>query len=473
MREIAPTIGLFSTELQIYMPLLTKLQNTRPFLTFMEKVGGYFEKAIPVILALILGLIVWMAVSSGFDHHPDEKDHYGAAAYYLNHWLPPPIGAPETRESYSRYGYSYLNELDIVYLLTAKFSHLLSPLISKKYLAMRFFNVFLFFLLVLYCFFNPESRPVFLVILITPQVWYIFSYINSDSISFFISLIVTCEVLIENSFFQSSLRTSGPRQFIPAGVFMGLLLGLLFLSKRNYYIFILFIFFIISWQIWQNRDPSQKQMILRYLAVIGFGLSLFLCRYGYDLAVNGWGKADKTLAYAEKIAQTEFKPSIRDSANSYYGLRLRSKGLSYSELFSKWEWHKISFKSFFGVYEYMKIFSSGRYYKLVSDVLWLFLIYITASMLIKGEMANKIFMLIVWTFISLCIFLSTYHSWVNDFQAQGRYLFPVLGMIGALLYQSRNILNKGLLAVFGMAFYGLATYSFIFTGLFQIQGYPQ
>lgn len=450
------------------MSLLTKLLNICSFLAGTERWADYFEKIIPLILALILGLIVVMAVTSGFNRHPDEKLHYDAARYYLNHWLPPPVGSPETADSYSKYGYSYLNELDIVYFLAAKFSRLLSPLISKKYLAMRLFNVFLFFLLALYCIFNTESRPIFMVILITPQLWYIFSYFNNDAISLFISLIITSELMTEHSFFQKFLRTTKRQQFIFGGIFVGLFLGLLFLCKRNYYTFILFIFFIIFWQIWQNRGPSQKQIMLRYLVVIGLGLSIFLLRYGYDLAINGWDKADKMVAYAEKVAEPQFKPSVDDSPTSYYGLRLRAKGLKYSELFSKWEWHKISFRSFFGVYDWMKICSSLRYYRIVFYVISLFLIYITSSILVKGERADRIFVIIVWGFICTSILLSTYHSWVIDFQAQGRYLFPILGMLGALLYQNQKILNKGLLAIFVMVLCGLAAYSFIFTGLSQM-----
>jgi hypothetical protein len=211
-------------------------------------------------------------------------------------------------------------------------------------------------------------------------------------------------------------------------------------------------------------------MIFRYLAVLGLGLSIFLLRYGYDLAINGWDKAGKKMAYAEIMAQPQFKPSAIGSGNSWYGLRLRSKGLSYSEIFAEeWQWHRMAFRSFFGVYGYMKVFSSRQYYTIVNYVILLSLIYITAAILLKGERADKIFMTLVWLIISLSIFVSTYYSWVRDFQAQGRYLFPVLGMVGALLYQSRKILHRSVVAGLVMVLCGLSFYSFLLTGLSQIR----
>ena len=368
------------------------------------------------MMTVILVLIMLMAVGSGFNKHPDEKDHYGAAKYYVHHWLPPAVGAPESAGSYSKYGYSYLNEFDFVYLLAAKFSYLISPFNLKKYLAMRLFNVFLFFLLILYCKFNRESRPILLCVLISPQIWYIFSYFNNDAISLFVSLILICELMNEDSLLQKSLTKTEGHYIIWVSIFFGLLLGILLLSKRNYYVFILFILMIISWQLWQNRGPSRRQLLLRYLVIIAIGLSVFLLRYGYDVAVNGWDKTGKIVAYAERVAEPQFKPSLGASPSSYYGLGLRAKGLSYWGLFSKkWRWHEKSFESFFGEYDYMKIRSSSTYYRTVCFFMSLFLIYIASVVLSKGAGADKIFLAMVWGFMLFMIFLSTYHSWVRRF----------------------------------------------------------
>ncbi len=447
------------------MPLSAKSINFRPLIAGSETLADCLQKALPVILSLILALIVLMAVTSGFNRHPDEKHHFDAASYYVHHWLPPQVGAPEAADSYSKYGASYINELDLVYFLAGKFSLCLSPVIARPYLAMRFFNVFLFLLLVLYCMFNPDSRFILLCVLISSQVWYVFSYFNNDAISLFISLIIVSEILSRQSLSQTLLRSAEQRQVVAGVITLGMLLGILFLCKKNYYTFILFLFFIIAWQIWQNRGPFQRQLLLRYLAVAGIGFSLFFVRYGYDVAINGWNKSERMAAYAEKMAAPEYKPSLAASSASFYGLHLRAKGLKYAELFSKWEWQRISFRSFFGVYDYMLIFSSRNYYNLVFYVLSVFLSYLTLSVLIKGGWQDRIFIILVWGFMALAILVSSLHSWINDFQAQGRYLFPVLGMLGTLLYQHQKIWQRGPVAVLVLMLCGLAAYSFIFTGL--------
>jgi len=194
-------------------------------------------------------------------------------------------------------------------------------------------------------------------------------------------------------------------------------------------------------------------------------LSIFLLRYGYDVAINGWDKADKILAVAEEMAVSEYKPSVADSPDSAWGLHLKAKGVKYYELFSKWGWHRMSIGSFFGVYDWYKIRSQGWYYLLIFSITCFLLIYIFSSILVKGERQDKIFTIMVLGFVSLTIFASTYHSWINDWQPQGRYLFPILGMLGLLLYRKQKYLNISLVAMFVIIICGLSFYSFIFTGL--------
>ena len=57
----------------------------------------------------VLFLVVTMALISKYDAHPDEKNHLSAAVYYSDHSLPPVIGDPAVRDSYSIWGISYLN----------------------------------------------------------------------------------------------------------------------------------------------------------------------------------------------------------------------------------------------------------------------------------------------------------------------------------------------------------------------------
>ena len=71
-------------------------------------------------------------------------------------------------------------------------------------------------------------------------------------------------------------------------------------------------------------------------------------------------------------------------------------------------------------------------------------------------------------FAALIVWISLFHSWNNDFQAQGRYLFPIIPMLGLGLLLLRDRLPaKALLAATAFCF-ALSAYSFAFIGLAQV-----
>jgi hypothetical protein len=70
---------------------------------------------------------------------------------------------------------------------------------------------------------------------------------------------------------------------------------------------------------------------------------------------------------------------------------------------------------------------------------------------------------LVVLFAGLVVFISIWHSWTGDFQAQGRYLFPILPMLGILLSAARVHFNPRVLLPLLTA-----CYSFIAVGLGEI-----
>lgn len=71
-------------------------------------------------LVISTGFIVWMAMGSNFNTHPDEWVTRKAIDYYLLHWIPPDIRDEAIADTFSAYGYSRLEELSIYYFLAAK-----------------------------------------------------------------------------------------------------------------------------------------------------------------------------------------------------------------------------------------------------------------------------------------------------------------------------------------------------------------
>jgi hypothetical protein len=212
--------------------------------------------ALSVMLLVASVLVLVMSVSSAFNtqpekwfSHPDEYLHRAAARYYVDHWLPPKVGHPATLDSYSReYGLSYLNEPDIVYFLTGKFAVLLSPVLEADP-AFRLFNVLLFFALAVYCSRRREAALIFLPLVLSPQLWYMFSYFNGDAFPLFISILLAFQLAVPSSAFGKSLDGGEARKTLWGVVLLGALIGVLFLSKRNYYFFLAAVPVVIAFRL--------------------------------------------------------------------------------------------------------------------------------------------------------------------------------------------------------------------------------
>jgi peptidoglycan/LPS O-acetylase OafA/YrhL len=77
---------------------------------------------------------------------------------------------------------------------------------------------------------------------------------------------------------------------------------------------------------------------------------------------------------------------------------------------------------------------------------------------------------LVAAFAALTVGIALFHSWNNDFQAQGRYLFPILPMLGAgLLLVREHLPARALLAATAFCF-ALSLYSYVFIGLTHVPG---
>lgn len=449
-------------------------------------------------LVAVLAFITAFAIISGYNKHPDEHHHFLAAQYYINNWLPPAIGEPSVAHTYSVYGNSRLDTWGIEYFLAGKVGYLFKPMVDE-YIATRFFNVALFFILL--AVFSLRSRmdkaqliPIALL-LITPQIWYIFSYTNNDTFPLFLSVLIVSEIIYQHSYLNHFLKSQSVLQFWQGGVLFGIFLGILLLSKQNYYTFLLF---IVMWLIYTATTLQQesnsllkiaisKNLMLKHSFIIIVMLLVFLARFTLDIAVNGessfssqWAmnliigssakSNNKLSAYREKIAAYPFKTSTakNDLSKTYYGSYLKDKGLKYSELFSKWHWHEISFKSFVGIYNYMSLSAPPFYYNIMAILLSTFILYLIISIILSRDGKLLILMLMALLSIALTIFISTYNSWVNDFQPQGRYLFPIIGILGLLIYQSRFHLHHWVVNGFILSLFWMSVYSFLFVAMRQI-----
>ena len=321
-----------------------------------------------------------------------------------------------------------------------------------------------------------------------------------------------------DSLFNRYLSAKSITDHFQGALLMGLLVGLLLLSKRNYYVFLLFVpFYLVlvrvgiaatatlffaagvvvtdtfitslprgmyiavavvltvyawwRWR-WEANRRSVSVWAVRLLAVVALVAAIAVPRYALDLIRydSFQAKTEARLSYAEKITDNKFKPSrLAIPGESYYGSRLREKGVGYIEIFlPPWNWLGVSAASSLGVYGYMLIHSPVAYYLIMLFLLVVMLSYAVRKLIRQGNTEARHLLGLLAVFSLTMFFISSYHSWINDFQAQGRYLFPILGMLAIVVGRYSLLLNTRPYGGFVMALFLLSVLSFILTGLVSI-----
>ena len=273
--------------------------------------------------------------------------------------------------SSSVWGFSYLFLVDAIYFLAVKSTQFLSGIVTDFYLRLRLANAFLYLLLIItFAFRIRKIQWTVLFLIMMPQLWYLFSYFNNDAFPLFISMLLAWQVIDPDSSLNRFLAESNFRTNLGKGVFVGVLIGFLLMSKLNYWIYICYIGFIGFWGILFDSAAGQRFALLKKWIFIGcVALATYLPLYGYSQYVNDFSRSEKIAIVMEKYAAPQFKQStiLKDPSSTYPGLHLRDKGRSFQDVIIRNpEWWDLSFKSFFGLYGYMEFHSDKDYYQAVS-----------------------------------------------------------------------------------------------------------
>ncbi|MEA3230367.1 MAG: DUF2142 domain-containing protein [Thermodesulfobacteriota bacterium] len=433
--------------------LLSKVQNQSEF------------NYAPYFLVFILALIFSTSSITQLIHL-DEVVHVRAAEYYQKHWVPPEICSSETRKTYSVAGVSRLDNFESVYFFAGKVSKLLSYLKIRRFQRYRYFNVLLFFILTLLSIKFIEFRILTLPLLISPQVWYLFTYFNSDGFSLFIIIIISYQVIAENSMTNMYLSSDeSAKNKLVRPLIVGTLFSFLLLIKLNYYIFIIFLFLIFLKKLILKEFPFPNRAIKRVGVIVLISAAIFGVRWGIDIGLNGINRNQKRLECRIKLAKPFYNPAT-PLAMRFPLKNLKERNLPLKQLFSKHNWGWKTFLHSFGVY-YTQPRAKLGYYKFIMVVILFSCGYLTISIL-KGFKTDQILLLVIVCACStLLVFLSLWNSWTANFQAQGRYLFPILVMVGFLMSETLSSYNKKLINLIVLVMFSLSVYSYVFIGLLR------
>ncbi|MCD7981967.1 MAG: DUF2142 domain-containing protein [Clostridiales bacterium] len=401
--------------------------------------------------------VLYMAFFSVTFGHPDEDETSYSVDYYLQAWSLPDFSSEKLYNAFSNYGTTRLKELSVYYFLAGKVGF-----VFKQTLGMfnyyRIFGVILFVVLIfLFIKYGKKNPWLILPIGMTPQVWYLFSYATSDAWDFFLAFVLIAACCIPNGHLQKSLDQPLNGKRCVYLIFIGFLYGLLFMGKSTYYTVFLLAAAIFIFYLTEKRD---KKLIPKYVIIVGACLLTFGVRKWMDYRVYGTQKS----ALYQAARENHISEAILNSV-SY-----RDQGLSFSSVFTEGHFARGSFQSFVGKYGWMSE-SSGTAYYIIMGILYAALISSLICLCVREYRARPYAVwkdMILLFIIVLSPVISAYHSWNADFQAQGRYLFPMLFGIMYLVYRHRNWMKRKTVQILISAVMVLSLYSFVRCGILPL-----
>lgn len=416
----------------------------------------------PVYLLLIAIACVTsasIALNTKPNAHPDELLHEDAFCYFREHWWPPDLNSNEIQ--YSPYGWSRVYSGEIVYLVYGRISRLTDPAV-RELLNLRqawqrvprlyanrtmlplvsgvpgcTFTVetyrlqntalLLITLLVLFKYGRKHIWTAVIagVLLCIPQVIYVYSYANSDAWGISWSLFLFAFAATHQRPFSSYRHT----------IYLAALTAMVLLSKEPYWLSLPFAYLLIGWNTIKHRDDSElahPRILMYRIVLLGALIMLAIAplRIVYPRSQGNFSAGTEQMR--EERAEARFKPGSHTSP----GYRLASQGVGFEQVFTNPQWMALSAKSFYGLFGYMTLQLPNWIY-IAAGAAGLLCVLLTLGMvafrwnIIPGS--RRLLLLAAPAAFALAVAASLYNSWTQDFQPQGRYLFPALAPIALLL----------------------------------------
>jgi hypothetical protein len=416
----------------------------------------------PVYLLLIAIACITsgsIALNTKPDAHPDEVIHADAFCYFREHWWPPEVNSGEV--GYSPYGWSRVYGGEIVYLVYGRIGSLTDP-VARKLLNLwltwqrgsrynanlapspfvsegpgcafavetyRLQNSVLLLITLLVLFMSGKrhiwAAVIAGVLLCIPQVIYVYSYANSDAWGISWSLFLFVFAATHSRPFASYRHT----------IYLGLLTGIVLLSKQPYWLSLPFSYLLIGWNTVKHRDQlelAHPRILIDRIVLLGALIVLIIAPLKIVYPLSQGNYPAKIEQMREQRAAVRFKPSNPTSPR----YRMASKGVSFQQIYLDPQWMELSAKSFYGLFGYMTL-QLPEWIYITSGAAALLCLLLTFGMvvfrwdIIPGS--RKVLLLAAPAAIALCVAASLYSSWTQDWQPQGRYLFPALVPIALLL----------------------------------------
>lgn len=429
---------------------------------------GLSSVLVIVGLAVASALSASLSLQARYAASPDEHDHFLAAEFFMTHSDVPHMWSETGAYTYNGWwAYSRVYQKGYEYRLAGIVSNLLEGM-TTTYRSVRLAGPLLFAGLALLALLLPRQSLMLIPLLLTPQVWYVFSYVNDDYLPLFTSFVL---LVLTEAGRRSLAKTTWDWGAASLAIVCGGLLGVLMLSKINYGITwgLYLVYLLVTSRMDFSPDlrdvyhPRARFLLtLRYPSLILLAGLLFV---GGRTASIVWN-ADPTPPGPGTVAFFE-------QAQKNH-VALFEAGKSGQDLFESYRsmlpvWLEHSGQSLMGVYGYLNIIGPLWYYR-ATYILCLFcLLSLAIAILLKRKKILFFWMGMAGTAIVLAIVASSYfYSYKFDWSPQGRYLFPALPVIGLMLARIQGGIELGWLRWPAMLLFVLSAWSMLFVGLVNL-----
>lgn len=375
-------------------------------------------------------LCVYTGLRSPFWLNPDEYDVRAAVNYYFTHFMPPDIRSDAINDSYPVYGTSRHFEWNLFYFYAGK----LGQFFSDAAVRIRLFSLILFCVMVGIVIGKMRKHFCLLfVLLLTPQVWYIFSYSTSDALDYFVGFLSLYELIEENSMLNRLFREKFCRRHILYYGLLSILFIHLMWAKATFYPILLFLFLILLIRLLYQEKKERGPLLKKYLILVGLTLTIFVARYMItDFPYYGFNKLGVVIEVTEQHAEYGYKPSTPPIEQAY-SMSFYGKGITLKELLTQYEFNKNLFRTFAGFFG-SYAFGERDWYYLVMGLLYLILLGYLTYRFWRMKSRQRWWEYAASLFTCLIQYaLIVFNSWFIDFQPQGRYLLPILFFFAFLI----------------------------------------
>lgn len=426
---LVPLLALTVLAFSFYINYVKKLFGSRQFVlsnTILYTVG---------ICAIVL--VTYGAFSGSPAINPDESEGIYSVRYYTNHWKIPDMRELPL-EAFSQFGTARLSELNLYYIFAAQIARFVTMESGT-----RFFGILLMAGLFYLVFWNlKKNRYLLCTLLLTPQVWYLYTYCTSDALDFAVSVLVLYQLANPESMLQKLLRKDIRKKDTWRVLLLGFLFSNIFMSKQNYYVMAIYSFAMLLAELLYAKGEERRKRLTGCLWIAGAALLFLGIRYIPEFIHYGIHKQQVIVELQNEIAIPKLRPSsppeVQSSAFNLYG-----KGVSLNQLLFHMGFHTMLFRSFVGTYGCLA-FPSPKWYVLIMGMLYMIL-YAGMSISIwreKGQKEKKVKFVLLHLMAFISWVLVVYNGWFIDFQAQGRYMLPVLIFVAHAVSLSPKVLKS-------------------------------